>query len=125
MSGESVVGGSLSAPEDLAPLPELEEIPQVKNVEVWARLKKSSKYYRQGLIDATNSKSRALFWRLEYFTPSTGPGVVMTSLMRDSYCLRFNNNNYRLEDCELYLVEARELVGTCSAHLPKNAVRVL
>jgi hypothetical protein len=91
------------ASDGLEPLPELEEIPCVRNFDVWARLKKSSKYYYQGLEDPTNSKSKPRFFQLECFHPST----FGTKLCRDGYLLRFNNNQYRIEDVELFLVDPK------------------
>jgi hypothetical protein len=90
--------------DELAPLPEaaeLEEIPQVRNIEVWATIKKSSKYYHQGLVDPTNPRSKPRFFKLSHFTPLfRGDGL---SLSRDAYVLHFNSNAYRIEDCMLFL----------------------
>lgn len=81
-------------------MPEMEQIPSVRNPEVWVRLKKSSKYYHQGLTDPTNSKSAPRFFKLGYFTPLR---TVGTKLCRDAYVLHFNGNAYRIEDCEIFL----------------------
>jgi hypothetical protein len=87
---------------ELHALPELEEIPRSRDFEVLARLKKSSKYHHQGLVDPTDSKSERQFFKLESFTP----GSFGQALSLDSYSLRFNNNQYRIEDCELFLRDA-------------------
>src|SRR5947207_3093080 len=79
--------------------PELEAIPQVRSFEVWVRLKKSSKYYHQGLIDPTNRKSTPRFFKLSYFTPLR----LGSKLSRDAFILHFNGNTYRIEDCEFFL----------------------
>lgn len=92
-------------PSELAPLPELEEVPQSRSFEVWARIKKSSKYYYQGLVNPYNPKSKARFFKLNYFTP---PRVPDFRVWRDQHCLHFNGNAYRLEDCELYLRDAKD-----------------
>lgn len=97
---------------ELAPLPELEEIPCVRNFDVVCRLKKSSKYYHQGLVDPTNPKSAPRFFRLGHFTPSTHG----FALCRDGYFLHFNSNSYRIEDCEIYLRDTTN---------PKNFVRMV
>lgn len=96
---------------ELHDLAELEEIPQVREIEVWAQIKKSSKYYHQGLVDVTNSKSKPRFFRLEYLTP-----LNTLSLSRDAYVLHFNSNTYRIEDCMLFLR---------SADNPKQFLRIL
>lgn len=97
-----------SETNELMPLPELEEIPTVRNFDVVARLKKSSKYYEQGLDQ--NSKPR--FFRLEYFMPSR----FGLALSRDAYILHFNGNAYRIEDCELFL---------CDPKNPKSFIRIV
>jgi len=93
--------------DDVLPVPErpeLEEIPNIKNFEVWVRIKKSSKYFHQGLTDPTNAESKPGFFKLSYFTPM-GRQVGL-KLSRDSYVLHFNGNTYRIEDCEIYLRDA-------------------
>jgi hypothetical protein len=88
------------AKSELSELPELEEIPQVRSFEVWVRIKKSSKYYHQGLTDPTNPSSKPRFFKLAYFTPLLHLGH---KLSRDAYVLHFNGNAYRIEDCEIFL----------------------
>jgi hypothetical protein len=83
---------------------QLEEMPQVRNFDVWVRLKKSSKYYSQGLTDPTNSKSKPRFFRLDRFEPQSRIG---TALSRDGYFLKFNGNSYRIEDVEVFLVDPK------------------
>lgn len=97
---------------ELTSLPELEEIPSVRNFDVVARLKKTSKYYHQGLTDPTDVKSKPRFFRLEYFMPS-GFGLALS---RDAYILHFNGNAYRIEDCELFLCDPKNL---------KNFIRIV
>jgi hypothetical protein len=84
-------------------MPELEAIPCVRDFEVLARLKKSSKYYAQGLTNPCDSKSKPRFFRLSYFNPTR----FGTALSRDAYLLHFNNNTYRIEDVELFLVDPK------------------
>lgn len=84
-------------------MPELEPIPNVRNFQVWVRIKKSSKYYHQGLVDPTQQRSKQRYFKLSYFTPLL---TVGTKLCRDAYLLHFNGNAYRIEDCELFLRDA-------------------
>lgn len=67
-----------------------------REFEVCVRLKKSSKYYDQGL--GANGAPR--YFKLESFSPQCVPGLIC-----DGYFLHFNNNTYRTEDCEFYLVD--------------------
>ena len=94
-------------------MPELEEIPTVRNFDVVARLKKTSKYYHQGLTDPTDAKSKPRFFRLEYFTPNMRLGLALS---RDAYSLHFNGNAYRIEDCEIFLLDPKNT---------KNYIRIL
>lgn len=75
----------------------------VLNFEVWVRLKKTSKYYHQGLVDPHADKPKARFFKLDAFVPVAGMG-----LSRDAYSLKFNSNSYRLEDCEVFLVNPKD-----------------
>jgi hypothetical protein len=102
-----------SETNELIPLPELEETPTVRNFDMVSRLKKSSKYYHQGLTDPTNAKSKPRFFRLEYFTPLSRLGLALS---RDAYILHFNGNAYRIEDCEIFL---------CDPKNTKNFIRIL
>jgi hypothetical protein len=87
-------------------MPDLEPVPEVSNIQIYARIKKSSKYYHQGLMDVTDRTSERLFFKLQSFVVPWKPDF---SLHRDSYSLRLNNNNYRLEDVELYLRDSKDL----------------
>ena len=84
--------------------PELEDIPECRKIEVWARIRKSSKYYHQGLVDPTNSKSEVRFFKLAWFNPL----FCGLALSKDQFCLHFNGNQYRLEDCEIFLRDATD-----------------
>lgn len=82
---------------------ELEEIRPVVAYEVWVRLKKSSKYYHQGLQDPSDDKSKAMFFKLDAFEPQRG-----MALMSDCHLLKFHSNSYRREDCEFFLVDPKD-----------------
>lgn len=77
---------------------ELVEVRPVIAFEVWVRLKKSSKYYGQG----QREDGKAAFFKLDGFEPQKAMG-----LMSDRHLLRFNNNSYRREDCEFFLVDPK------------------
>jgi hypothetical protein len=49
---------TVQSQDELTHETQLEEAPRVRYFEVWCRLKKSSKYYHQGLTDPANSKSK-------------------------------------------------------------------
>jgi hypothetical protein len=83
-------------------LPNLEEIHDSDNFEVWVRIKKDSKYYYQGLVDPTDDSSKARFFKLRRFSPFSKFGLA---LCRDIHVLHFNGNAYTLDDCELFLVD--------------------
>ncbi|HYG23386.1 MAG TPA: hypothetical protein VEH04_11435 [Verrucomicrobiae bacterium] len=83
---------------ELIAKPELEEIPAIRKIQIFVRIKKSSKYYHQGLTDPTDPESKPQFFKLDYFTPGRS-----MALQEDGYFLHFNNNAYRLIDCELFL----------------------
>ena len=91
--------------QSIAYVPQLETIPDSARIEVWARIKKSSKYYQQGLTDDCEGPPKAAFFRLTSFCPVPRQREM---LWRGSYVLRFNDNNYRLEDCELFLVDGKD-----------------
>lgn len=82
---------------------ELVKVRPVTAFQVWVRLKKSSKYYGQGLQDQTDGKSKPMFFKLDAFEPQRAMG-----LMSDSHLLKFNSNSYRREDCEFYLVDPKD-----------------
>jgi hypothetical protein len=63
----------------------------ITDFEVVVAIKKSSKYFHQGLEDPTNRKSKRRFFKLSSFFPS------------GSYVLNFNSNVYPVEDCEFFL----------------------
>lgn len=89
---------------------ELVEVRPVVSFQVWVRLKKSSKYYHQGLEDCTDSKSKPMFFKLDGFVPQQG-----MALMSDQHSLKFHSNSYRREDCEFFLVDPKN---------PKAFVRI-
>jgi hypothetical protein len=97
--------------------PEWEPIPQIRAFEVWVRLKKSSKYYRQGLQDQTDSKPKPRFFKLDHFIPQPSFKLekVDTSYTGGAYQLHFNRNSYRVADCEFFLVDPTN---------PKNFLRI-
>ena len=82
---------------ELQPLPEMVEIKPESNFQIWCRIKKDSKYYRQGTLKAEDPKSPALFFRMAFVHSVRLDGP-------DQYCLEFNSNRYRAEDLEIYLV---------------------
>jgi hypothetical protein len=82
---------------------ELVALRPVVAFEVWVRLKKSSKYYHQGLQDSTDPKSKPVFFKLDGFEPQRAMG-----LMSDQHLLKFNSNSYQREDCEFYLVDPKD-----------------
>lgn len=57
-------------------------------IELWAKIKKGSKYYRQGL----DAQEKPIYFPVESLFEQTG-----------EYCLRFNSNAYRLEDVNLFV----------------------
>ena len=62
--------------------------------EMWATIKKSSKYYRQGLADQTDPKSKPVPFKIH--------GVVMEEF--DSYDFKGGvGGAYRREDLQLYV----------------------
>ena len=77
---------------------ELVEVRPVIVFEVWVRLKKSSKYYHQGLLE----NGKPAFFKLDGFNPQSG-----MALMSDCHSIRFNSNSYRREDCEFFLVDPK------------------
>ena len=76
-------------------MPELEEIPVVRApFELWATIKKSSKYYHQGLADPTNRKSKPVPFKIQM--------VLMTDI--DSYDFKGGPGGaYRREDLQLLI----------------------
>lgn len=59
-------------------------------IEMWARIKKSSKYYEQGL----NAQRKPIFFPVE---------SLFANKFEENYVVRFNCNQYRLEDVELWV----------------------
>ncbi len=75
--------------------PELEPIPRVlPPFAIYATIKKSSKYYHQGLSDPTNGKSKPRAFEI------TSINAIPDS---DGYDYRLNNNQYRREDLQLWV----------------------
>jgi len=60
---------------------------------LFARIKKSSRYYSQGLEVPHDPKSKAILFPVEDLFPG---GDI-------SHPVRFNNNRYPLEDVELFV----------------------
>ncbi len=75
--------------------PRLEPIPRVRPpFALYATIKKSSKYYHQGLSDPTNGKSKPRAF--EITSINSMPDC-------DGYDYRLNNNQYRREDLQLWV----------------------
>jgi hypothetical protein len=73
----------------------LEPIPRARPpYKLFATIKRSSKYYHQGLSDPTDSKSKPVAF--EVFAINAIPDC-------DGYDYRFNSNQYRREDIDLWI----------------------
>jgi len=65
----------------------------MSNLQLFARIRSDSKYYRQGLLDPTNPKSPPACWRVDALFPDAD--LV--------YPVRMAGNRYRLEDVDFYM----------------------
>lgn len=99
---QSIVVGAASAPElQTLPSEEFVELKPVREFEVWARIKKSSKYYNQGLRDCNKLKAGVRMFKVRSFDQS----FHGDKLDKEKYSLHFNGNHYRLADVEIFLVD--------------------
>lgn len=90
---------------ELAPLPELEEVPilNTSQLELWAEIKRSSKYFRQGLKQSHSFKPYGSTFDE---TPVGKPMRFRVRTIYDApgeYIVRFNGNVYRLADLTLFV----------------------
>jgi len=102
---EPTIEWDATNPSAIGPLPELEPEPEpapTGGTEIWAEIKRSSKYFSQG-------------WKLSHRIPpgpnnweTTREGKPLRFLARfvddgDEYLIAFNGNRYRLEDVSLFV----------------------
>ncbi len=87
---------------DIPPIvkPELVPIERARPpFSLWAMIKKSSKYYHQGLTDPTNGKSKPRVFQIT--------SIIIEQC--DGYDFRMNGNQYRREDLVLYIKAGEKL----------------